>query len=155
MAADAAADEDEEGAADEPGETVTAPVRAATTPEGRLAELRVKIDRLGPVNMMAIDQFDELSARHTFLTAQRRDLVDSIQTTGETIRRIDQTSKQRFREAFAVINENFQETFGTLFGGGHAGLTLLDRTTSWKAASGDQQPPGKRLQASTALRWRR
>ena len=76
--------------------------------------------------MMAIEQFDELETRHMFLTTQRKDLVDSIAQTNEAIKRIDETTHARFREAFAAINENFQQTFSTLFGGGHAGLTLLD-----------------------------
>jgi len=76
--------------------------------------------------MMAIEQFDELEQRHAFLTKQRKDLVESIAATGEAIKRIDETSKARFREAFFAINQYFQETFTTLFGGGQAGLTLLD-----------------------------
>ena len=57
--------------------------------------------------MMAIDQFDELETRHTFLTTQRKDLVDSIAQTSEAIKRIDETTKQRFTEAFAAINTKF------------------------------------------------
>jgi len=97
--------------------------------------------------MMAIDQFDELSTRHTFLTTQRKDLIDSIQSTSATIKKIDETSKQRFRDAFAVINENFQGTFSTLFGGGRASLALLDDNDVLE--SGIEvvaSPPGKRLQ---------
>ena len=66
--------------------------------------------------MMAIEQFDERETRHTFLTKQRKDLIDSIQTTNEAIKRIDKTTKERFREAFEVINANFERTFATLFG---------------------------------------
>src|SRR5204862_3310258 len=83
--------------------------------EEAVAALRAKIERLGPVNMMAIEQFDELEARHTFLTTQRRDLIDSIAQTSEAIRRIDETTRQRFTEAFDAINANFQQTFSTLF----------------------------------------
>jgi chromosome segregation protein len=141
-------EESEEGedAADAPA------TAAAASPEEHIAGLRKKIDRLGPVNMMAIDQFDELSTRHTFLTAQRKDLVDSIRSTGDTIKKIDETSKQRFRDAFAVINENFQGTFGTLFGGGHASLALLDESDVLE--SGIEvvaSPPGKRLQSVQLL----
>ena len=127
-------------------------VAATAAPEEHIAGLRRKIDRLGPVNMMAIDQFDELSTRHTFLTTQRKDLVDSIRSTGETIKKIDETSKQRFRDAFAVINENFQGTFSTLFGGGRASLALLDETDVLE--SGIEviaSPPGKRLQSVQLL----
>jgi chromosome segregation protein len=112
-----------------------------------LASLRQKIERLGPVNMMAIEQFDELETRHTFLTTQRKDLIDSIATTNEAIKRIDKTTKERFREAFETINTNFQRTFGTLFGGGRASLTLLDNDEQTEAGIDiHAQPPGKRLQ---------
>ena len=102
--------------------------------------------------MMAIEQFDELETRHTFLTVQRKDLRESIAATGEAIKRIDETSKERFREAFSVINQNFQETFAVLFGGGRAGLALLDETDVLE--SGIEivaQPPGKRLQSVQLL----
>ena len=116
------------------------------------ARCAAKIERLGPVNMMAIEQFDELETRHAFLTTQRKDLVDSIAQTSEAIKRIDETTRQRFTEAFAAINHNFQDTFSTLFGGGRAGLTLLDENDPLE--SGIEiiaQPPGKRLQSVQLL----
>jgi chromosome segregation protein len=125
---------------------------AALTAEDAIAALKAKIERLGPVNMMAIEQFDELETRHAFLTTQRKDLVDSIAQTAEAIKRIDETTKRRFREAFDAINHNFQETFSTLFGGGRAGLTLLDEADILE--SGIEiiaQPPGKRLQSVQLL----
>ena len=124
----------------------------AMSAEDAIAALRGKIERLGPVNMMAIEQFDELESRHLFLTTQRKDLVDSIAQTTEAIKRIDETTKQRFTEAFAAINKNFQEIFTTLFGGGRAGLTLLDENDPLE--SGIEivaQPPGKRLQSVQLL----
>jgi chromosome segregation protein len=148
----AMADEPDEDAVEEDGDAAVA-VEAQgaeaepATPDEAIAALKAKIDRLGPVNMMAIDQFDELETRHTFLTVQRKDLRESIAATGEAIKRIDETSKERFREAFTVINQNFQETFAVLFGGGQAGLALLDETDVLE--SGIEivaQPPGKRLQ---------
>src|SRR5204863_152116 len=102
------------------------PASAIPDPDALIALLRRKIERLGPVNMMAIEQFDELETRHAFLTTQRADLLESIQQTSEAIKRIDETTRARFVEAFAAINANFQQTFSTLFGGGRAGLTLLD-----------------------------
>jgi len=120
--------------------------------EDAIAALRAKIERLGPVNMMAIEQFDELETRHAFLSGQRKDLVDSIAQTVEAIKRIDVTTRQRFAEAFAAINLNFQETFATLFGGGRAGLALLDENDPLE--SGIEiiaQPPGKRLQSVQLL----
>jgi chromosome segregation protein len=142
------------GAAGELAEPSAADAAAERTlsAEEAIARLRARIDRLGPVNMMAIEQFDELEARHAFLTTQRRDLVDSIAQTTEAIKRIDETTQQRFHDAFAAINRNFQETFSTLFGGGRAGLTLLDENDPLE--SGIEiiaQPPGKRLQSVQLL----
>ena len=118
-----------------------------TTPEEIIADLRRKIERLGPVNMMAIEQFDELEARHTFLTTQRKDLLDSIAQTGEAIRKIDKTTRERFQEAFVSINANFEQTFMTLFGGGRAGLVLIDQEDETESGIDIiAQPPGKRLQ---------
>jgi chromosome segregation protein len=117
------------------------------TAEEAMTALKAKIDRLGPVNMMAIEQFDELEIRHSFLTTQRQDLVASIAQTLEAIKRIDETSKVRFHDAFAAIQHNFQETFSTLFGGGRAGLTLLDENDPLESGIDIvASPPGKRLQ---------
>jgi chromosome segregation protein len=122
------------------------------TAEEAIASLRAKIDRLGPVNMMAIEQFDELEERHVFLTTQRRDLVDSIAQTSEAIARIDETTKVRFTEAFAAIQANFQVTFSTLFGGGRAGLALLDENDPLESGIDIvASPPGKRLQSVMLL----
>ncbi len=140
------ADDDEEAAAAAP-ETDSVVDDAEITPDQVIADLKGKIDRLGPVNMMAIGQFDELEARHLFLTTQRKDLLDSIAQTAEAIKRIDKTTKERFEEAFHSINEKFQVMFSTVFGGGRAGLTLID--TDNDEDSGIDivaQPPGKRLQ---------
>jgi chromosome segregation protein len=117
------------------------------TPEEVIVDLKRKIERLGPVNMMAIEQFDELESRHTFLTTQRKDLLDSIAQTGEAIRKIDKTTRERFEAAFLMINQHFQETFTTLFGGGRAGLVLIDQENDPESGIDIiAQPPGKRLQ---------
>lgn len=155
LAAVAAVDEDETGepAVGESAAAVsTAPPEpidesAPLTPEQVIADLKKKIERLGPVNMMAIEQFDELEARHTFLTMQRKDLLDSIAQTGEAIRRIDKTTRERFEEAFHSINHHFERTFTTLFGGGRAGLVLIDQENDPESGIDIiAQPPGKRLQ---------
>jgi chromosome segregation protein len=143
------AEEPEESDGDE---VVAAATERTLSAEEAIGTLRAKIDRLGPVNMMAIEQFDELESRHAFLTTERKDLVDSIAQTSEAIKRIDETTRQRFAEAFTAINRNFQETFSTLFGGGRAGLTLLDENDPLE--SGIEiiaQPPGKRLQSVQLL----
>ncbi len=150
-APEAAEVEDEAGA--EPVVAASAPSSGRVmTPDEMVADLRGKIDRMGPVNMMAIDQFDDLESRHAFLTAQRRDLVESIAATGEAIRKIDKTTRERFREAFEVINANFEQTFATLFGGGRAGLVLLDESDQLESGIDIiAQPPGKRLQSVQLL----
>jgi chromosome segregation protein len=149
-------DEEEDGA--EPAEPVE-PVEPAEpaepvhmTAEEAIAELREKIDRMGPVNMMAIEQSKELEERHGFLTTQRQDLVDSIAQTNEAISKIDETTHARFREAFNAINSNFQQTFSTLFGGGKAGITLLDEADPLESGLDIvASPPGKRLQSVMLL----
>jgi len=109
--------------------------------------LRQRIEQMGPVNMMALDEYKETAERHSFLETQRKDLIESIENTQETIREIDQISRTRFDEAFARINENFGRVFTRLFHGGQAFLRLTDAEN--QAESGLDivaSPPGKKLQ---------
>ena len=109
--------------------------------------LRQRIEQMGPVNMMALDEYRETADRHGFLEAQRKDLVESIENTQETIKEIDQISRTKFDEAFAKINENFGQVFSRLFQGGQAFLRLTDQEN--QAESGLEivaSPPGKKLQ---------
>jgi chromosome segregation protein len=138
------------------GEAVSSSVpMAATGPvtaEDMVSVLKAKIERLGPVNMMAIEEFDDLDERYEFLTTQRHDLVESIRATGDAIARINGTTQERFRDAFTAINTHFQETFSTLFGGGRAGLVLLDESDLLESGIDIiAQPPGKRLQSIQLL----
>jgi chromosome segregation protein len=129
------------------GVTAVATAPVSMSPDDVIANLRQKIERLGPVNMMAIEQFDELESRHVFLTTQRKDLLDSIAQTSEAIKRIDVTTRVRFQEAFSTINTYFEGTFTTLFGGGRAGLVLIDQENQIESGIDIiAQPPGKRLQ---------
>ncbi|HMB82035.1 MAG TPA: hypothetical protein VKI43_18295, partial [Vicinamibacterales bacterium] len=159
-AADSDEDDDDQDSPQSSVVSLTDDLRLATeasakrtlSAEEAITALRGKIERLGPVNMMAIEQFDELETRHVFLTTQRTDLTDAIAQTSEAITRIDETTRSRFVEAFTAINTNFQQTFSTLFGGGRAGLTLLDENDPLE--SGIEiiaQPPGKRLQSVQLL----
>ena len=109
--------------------------------------LRQKIEQMGPVNMMALEEYKETAERHSFLEAQRTDLMESIENTQETIKEIDQISRTKFDEAFARINENFGQVFTRLFHGGQAFLRLTDAEN--QAESGLDivaSPPGKKLQ---------
>ena len=110
-------------------------------------EMRTRLDNMGPVNMMALEEYQETAQRHQFLETQRQDLLQAIENTQNTIREIETISRQKFEEAFKVINENFARTFSKLFGGGQAFMRLTDQENS--ADSGIDvvaSPPGKKLQ---------
>jgi chromosome segregation protein len=115
--------------------------------EGQYQELKNKMEGMGAVNMMALEEYQECDQRHQFLSTQRQDLLSSIEDTNAAIKEIDQVSREQFREAFQAINENFQESFKSLFGGGHGEMKLMDEQDELE--SGIEiiaQPPGKRLQ---------
>ncbi len=113
----------------------------------QVQEAREKLERMGAVNVLAVEQAQELDERHVFMTAQRQDLLDSISELDQAIRRIDRASRERFQEAFQIINQHFGETFRQLFGGGTAGLSLLDEEDVLDSGIDIMsQPPGKRLQ---------
>jgi chromosome segregation protein len=118
--------------------------------------LRERLEQIGPVNMMALDEYKETAERHGFLEVQRTDLIESIDNTMETIKEIDQISRTKFDEAFARINENFAQVFSRLFQGGQAFLRLTDAEN--QAESGLDivaSPPGKKLQNVLAALGRR
>ena len=109
--------------------------------------LKQRLEAMGSVNMMALEEYTEIAGRHEFLETQRKDLLDSIENTQSTIKEIDQISRTKFDEAFARINENFSVTFARLFGGGQGFMRLTDQENS--AESGIDivaSPPGKKLQ---------
>jgi len=109
--------------------------------------LKQRIEQMGPVNMMALDEYKETAERHSFLETQRKDLVESIENTQETIKEIDQITRTKFEEAFARINENFGVVFSRLFQGGQAFLRLTD-TEDFEESGLEivASPPGKKLQ---------
>jgi chromosome segregation protein len=115
--------------------------------KAQLEDLRKKIDALGPVNMMAIEELSEIEDRFDFLINQRADIEKAISDTQSAIAEIKRRSREKFIEAFTVINENFKKMFIELFGGGHGEMKLIDETDVLE--SGIEiiaQPPGKRLQ---------
>ena len=120
---------------------------ALATEEETCRGLKQRIEQMGPVNMMALDEYKETAERHSFLETQRKDLVESIENTQETIKEIDHITRTKFDEAFAKINENFGVVFARLFQGGQAFLRLTD--TENQDESGLEivaSPPGKKLQ---------
>jgi chromosome segregation protein len=120
--------------------------------ETEVAKLSDQIEKLGPVNVLAIDEHSELEQRESFLRAQRDDLVHSIESLRGTIRKINLTSRDLFRDAFENVNKSFDEIFASLFGGGTARMQLLDEEDALE--SGIElvaQPPGKKNQSIAVL----
>ena len=110
-------------------------------------EMQARIESMGAVNMMALEEFNECEQRFTFLTRERDDLLQSIADTQQAITELDLVSREKFEQAFAAVNHNFSEAFHTIFGGGTAEMRLTEPDSS-----GDPgidvvaSPPGKRLQ---------
>jgi chromosome segregation protein len=110
-------------------------------------ETKTKIENLGAVNPTAYEEHQEAQLRQDFLTAQRQDLLDSIRDIEKAIQEIDEFSKNRFTEAFKVINENFKQCFQTLFGGGTGEMRLTDEeNVNDSGIDMIASPPGKKLQ---------
>ncbi len=94
--------------------------------EQRATELRGLIDRMGEINLTAIEESEELQKRYDFLTTQRTDLESAVAQLETAIDKINRASRKRFRETFDAVNAEFQAMFPRLFGGGHAKLALTD-----------------------------
>ena len=113
--------------------------------EARLSELRELIDRMGEINLTAIDEFKVLEARYDFLSAQKLDLETALVQLEEAIAQINTASRRRFQEVFDLVNGKFQELFPRLFRGGHARLSLTDSEDILEAGIEIvAQPPGKK-----------
>lgn len=110
-------------------------------------ELKTRIESMGPINMMALEEYNECEQRFEFLGRERTDLLQSIADTQQAITELDQVCKQKFEEAFSVINQNFATAFHTLFGGGTGEMRLSEPDSSGEPGIDVvAQPPGKRLQ---------
>ncbi|MDQ6802961.1 MAG: chromosome segregation protein SMC [Acidobacteriota bacterium] len=120
--------------------------------ESEVARLTEHIERIGPVNVLAIEEHQELETRELFLRTQRDDLVQAIESLRSTIRRINVTSRELFREAFNGVNQSFGEIFSSLFGGGSARMQLLDEEDILETGIElIAQPPGKKNQSIALL----
>ena len=120
--------------------------------EKELEESRESLARFKAVNLMAEEEFTEQRTRFEFLTQQRQDLRDSITSTAEAIRKIDEESRDQFLKALEQVNKNFAELFALLFKGGNAEVKLLEPDNPLE--SGVEivaQPPGKRVQNLSLL----
>ncbi len=122
------------------------------TLEGECAHHRAALDSMGPVNLLAIQEFRELEERYEFFLTQEKDLTGSMESLRETIRRINRTSRERFLEAFDRIRSYYSETFRLLFGGGRADIRLMEDEDPLECGLEIiVQPPGKNLQSLSLL----
>ena len=112
--------------------------------EEKLEKVRRRIDRLGPINLAAIDEFKEQSERKEYLDSQLADLNEALATLEGAIRKIDRETRTRFRETYDEVNEGFQRLFPKLFGGGHAYLELTGDDLLSAGVTVMARPPGKR-----------
>jgi chromosome segregation protein len=115
--------------------------------ENNYREMKARIEAMGPVNMMALEEYNECEQRFNFLTRERDDLLKSIEDTQQAIRELDEISREKFETAFAAINHNFADAFHAIFGGGTGEMRLTEPDSSGDAGIDVvAQPPGKRLQ---------
>jgi chromosome segregation protein len=115
--------------------------------ETNYREMKQRIESMGAVNMMALEEFNECDQRFTFLTRERDDLLQSIADTQQAIAELDLATKEKFEHAFHAINKSFSEAFHTIFGGGMAEMRLTEPDSSGDAGIDIvASPPGKRLQ---------
>ncbi|MFH1594247.1 MAG: chromosome segregation protein SMC [Candidatus Omnitrophota bacterium] len=109
--------------------------------------LRIKLDKLGPVNLVAIDEHKDLEERHSFLTQQEEDLLRAKESLHKAILKINKTTRELFMETFQKAQVEFRNYFRMLFGGGHAELLLLDESDVLECGIEIvARPPGKKLQ---------
>ena len=117
------------------------------TSDAQYHELKSRIESMGPINMMALEEYNECEQRFDFLGRERADLLQSITDTQQAIGELDQVCKLKFEEAFSIINQNFATAFHTLFGGGTGEMRLSEPDSSGEPGIDVvAQPPGKRLQ---------
>jgi chromosome segregation protein len=115
--------------------------------EANYREMKQRIESMGAVNMMALEEFNECEQRFTFLTRERDDLLKSIADTQQAIVELDQATKEKFEHAFHAINKSFSDAFHAIFGGGMAEMRLTEPDSSGDAGIDIvASPPGKRLQ---------
>jgi chromosome segregation protein len=108
---------------------------------------RAALEAIGPVNLEAITEYDELEQRHKFLTDQETDLLTAKDQILKAIQEINRTTQKLFAETFEQVKTNFQEMFAELFGGGRASLALLDESDPLESGIDIQaKPPGKQNQ---------
>jgi chromosome segregation protein len=112
----------------------------------RIDELRQVVERMGEINLTAIEEYDEKSQRHDYLVAQRADLETALEQLDKAIRQMNRQSRTMFRDAFEEVNTRFKQMFPRMFGGGRAELRLTNPEDLLETGIEIvAQPPGKKL----------
>ena len=138
----------EGGAPATPGSPELAPPNL----EKLITDLRTHLDNMGPVNLDAVHEYDELEERYKFLETQNNDLTNSRRELLDVIAQINSTTRKLFCETFAQVRNNFREMFTELFGGGRADLSLIDENDPLNCGIEiTAKPPGKQLQSISLL----
>lgn len=120
--------------------------------ETTVADKRTALDAIGPVNLEAITEYDELEERYKFLTGQESDLLTAKDQILKAIQEINRTTQKLFAETFEQVKTNFQEMFTELFGGGKATLSLMDESDPLECGIDIvAKPPGKQTQTVSLL----
>ena len=117
----------------------------------QLAEVERRIQKLGPINLAAIEEFQEQTQRKEYLDEQYKDITDALETLEDAIGKIDRETKAMFRETFDAVNSKLQELFPRLFGGGQAKLELTSEDLLEAGVAVMARPPGKRVSSIQLL----
>ncbi len=112
--------------------------------QNRLTQVENRIQRLGAINLAAMDEFKVESERKTYLDAQDKELTDALETLESAIRKIDRETRTKFKETYDIINASLQKLFPKLFGGGHAYLELTGDDMLEAGVTIMARPPGKK-----------
>jgi chromosome segregation protein len=132
--------------------TPASPELAPPDLEQLITDLRTQLDNMGPVNLEAVQEYDELEERYKFLEEQNTDLTNSQRELLDVIARINSTTRKLFAETFEQVRANFREMFGELFRGGRADLSLLDDNDPLNCGIEiTAKPPGKQLQSVSLM----
>lgn len=122
------------------------------TLEARIRDLKERVESFGPVNLLAVDEYEELKHRFDFLSGQEKDLNEARESLLEAIRKINRTTKTLFQETFEKAQALFQEYYQTLFNGGRAELVLLEGDETQEPGIDIMvRPPGKKPQHISLL----
>lgn len=113
--------------------------------QSRLTKLELKIQRLGAINLAAIEEFEQTKERKVYLDKQHQDLIEALETLESAIRKIDKETRTKFKDTYDQVNSSFQQLFPKLFGGGHAHLDMTGDDLLETGIAVMARPPGKRI----------